>query len=116
MKPAGRVIALAVALGVGLVNSGAMQAVHLCQHATRCNTSQAARPEGKGPAGNQHDPRTCSLCIHFASGHKTISPDLGLCAGFIAPVARSVVFVRTFSLPRRSLPSAPARAPPFLGR
>ena len=96
-------------LCVTLANAGVLQAVHLRQHSVRCSNSS---PVEKHPADGHHDPGTCSFCIHFASEHKTVSPDFVTAVCFVPEVAQDVVFLRAFFAPSVPLPSSPARAPP----
>jgi hypothetical protein len=96
-------------LCVTLANAGVLQAVHMHQHSARYSDSP---PAERHPANSHHDPGTCSFCIHFASGHKTVSPDFGTAVCFTPEVIQEVIFLGAFFAPSVPLSSLPARAPP----
>ena len=112
VKQANCIITIAVALGMTLANAGVLHAVHVHQHSVQSNDGGGSGPAGSHPAGSHHDPSTCSFCLQFASGNKTVSPNFDTCVNFTPAAVQDVVFFQAFVLPSVFLCSSPARAPP----
>jgi hypothetical protein len=114
VKQANRVITLVTVLGMALANAGVLHAVHMHQHGVRCSASDGSHPAGGDRSGSHHDPDTCSFCIQFASGNKTVSPDFGGPVSFALGPVQDMVCVWVSFVPSVSLPSSAARAPPSI--